>query len=181
MEKFVLTEPFKSLNIGFSLDEGIASPTDEFNVYYAERTIWQITFRCIGRSGHGSMLFKDTPGEKINYIVQKLMEIRKREVEKLDQNPALDLGDVTSVNLTILSGGQQENVIPPEMSATFDIRLSNDIDLVEFEKLVNTQSLEYCFELDNLKILDFGQDNRNLLSVFFLIDQSMVQRSWWWH
>lgn len=137
MEKFVHTEPFKRLNVGFSLDEGIASPTDEFNVYYAERTIWQITFRCVGKSGHGSMLFKNTPGEKINFIVQKLMAIRSQEVDKLDNNPGLDLGDVTSVNLTILSGGQQENVIPPEMSVTFDIRLSNEINLVDFENEVN--------------------------------------------
>lgn len=140
MEKFVSTEPFQKLNVGFSLDEGIASPSEDFNVYYAERTIWQITFKCFGRSGHGSMLFKDTPGEKIHYIVSKLMEMRARAVDKLDQNPELDLGDVTSVNLTMLTGGQQQNVVPPEMSATFDIRLANDIDLHEFEQQVITAS-----------------------------------------
>lgn len=44
MQKFVTTNEFKQLNVGFSLDEGIASPTEEFNLYYAERTIWQIEF-----------------------------------------------------------------------------------------------------------------------------------------
>lgn len=41
MKDFVHSEAFKSLNAGFSLDEGIASETDEFKVYYAERAIWR--------------------------------------------------------------------------------------------------------------------------------------------
>lgn len=41
MGKFVYTPDFESLNIGFSLDEGIASPTDIFPVFYAERAIWR--------------------------------------------------------------------------------------------------------------------------------------------
>lgn len=41
MEKFVPTADFKSLNIGFSLDEGIAGPTEEYPVFYAERSIWR--------------------------------------------------------------------------------------------------------------------------------------------
>lgn len=51
MAKFVTSDEFKALNVGFSLDEGIASPTEEFNLYYAERTIWQIEFICHGQSG----------------------------------------------------------------------------------------------------------------------------------
>lgn len=41
MKAFAPSDEFKALNVGFSLDEGIASPTDEFPVYYAERTIWR--------------------------------------------------------------------------------------------------------------------------------------------
>lgn len=41
MKAFAPSDDFKALNVGFSLDEGIASPTDEFPVYYAERTIWR--------------------------------------------------------------------------------------------------------------------------------------------
>lgn len=37
MAKFVTTEDFKALNVGFSLDEGVASPTQDFIVYSAER------------------------------------------------------------------------------------------------------------------------------------------------
>ena len=31
---------FKNLNIGFALDEGLASPTNAFSVYYGERGCW---------------------------------------------------------------------------------------------------------------------------------------------
>jgi aminoacylase len=41
MKHFVKTTEFENLNIGFSLDEAIASPTEEFVLSYGERTIWR--------------------------------------------------------------------------------------------------------------------------------------------
>lgn len=40
MKDFVKSEDFKKLNIGFSLDEGIASPDETFPIFYAERSVW---------------------------------------------------------------------------------------------------------------------------------------------
>uniref|UniRef100_A0A1I8NV60 Aminoacylase-1 n=1 Tax=Stomoxys calcitrans TaxID=35570 RepID=A0A1I8NV60_STOCA len=40
MRPFVETADFKELKIGFSLVEGLASPTEEFPVFYAERSVW---------------------------------------------------------------------------------------------------------------------------------------------
>ena len=37
LAKFVLTSKFKEMNVGFGLDEGLASPTDEVDIFYAER------------------------------------------------------------------------------------------------------------------------------------------------
>lgn len=37
MAKFVTTDEFKAMNVGFALDEGVASPTQDFIVYSAER------------------------------------------------------------------------------------------------------------------------------------------------
>lgn len=42
--------------------------------------------------------------------------------------------NVTSINLTILKGGIQRNVVPSEMSATFDIRFSIHADPDAFER-----------------------------------------------
>lgn len=40
MAPFVHSNEFKALNVGFSLDEGVASPTDTYPVFYAERSVW---------------------------------------------------------------------------------------------------------------------------------------------
>lgn len=40
MKALVNGDYFKQLNVGFSLDEGIASPDDTFSVFYAERSYW---------------------------------------------------------------------------------------------------------------------------------------------
>lgn len=64
------------------------------------------------------------------------MEFRDHEAEKLSNNKELSAGDVTTVNITMCSGGVQGNVIPPELSFTLDIRLSVDVDLNEFEQQV---------------------------------------------
>jgi len=56
-----------------------------------------------GKTGHASIMFEDTAAEKIHKIINKLLGIREVEEAKLKSNPALDLGDVTSVNMTMLS------------------------------------------------------------------------------
>lgn len=40
MAKFVQSQDFAALNIGFALDEGIASPTEEYPIFYGERYVW---------------------------------------------------------------------------------------------------------------------------------------------
>lgn len=41
------------------------------------------------------------------------------------------------INLTKIKGGVQNNVIPAEMIAVFDIRISVNTDLDAFEKMVS--------------------------------------------
>lgn len=43
---------------------------------------------------------------------------------------------MTTINLTIVKGGVQDNVIPAEMRAVVDMRISVNTDLDEFEKQV---------------------------------------------
>ncbi|KAJ6638574.1 Aminoacylase-1 [Pseudolycoriella hygida] len=136
MKVFVHAKEFKDLNAGFSLDEGLASENDVFAVYYAERSIWKVTFHCNGTAGHGSLLLHNTAGVKLNYILNKMTEFRSEESKKLDENPNLTIGDVTTVNLTMINGGVQSNVIPPLMSITFDVRIAIDRSLEEFESMV---------------------------------------------
>jgi hypothetical protein len=43
-------------------------------------------------------------------MLNKLMALREEERQRLAANPALTLGDVTTVNLTIMEGGVQARV-----------------------------------------------------------------------
>lgn len=137
MMAFVRTEAFKKLNVGFALDEGMASPDDQIPVYYAERSVWRVHFICNGTGGHGSLLHKNTAGEKLRRIIDYLMDFREKEVQRLAKHPEWTVGDVTTVNLTVIKGGVQTNVVPPDMTAQFDIRLALDVDHKEFESRLN--------------------------------------------
>lgn len=132
-----LNDGFKHYNVEFVLDEGNA-PIDGDEIlpaYYAERTLWRMEFVFHGRTGHASMLFGNTPGEKLNYLLNKLMKYRDEEKNKLDEMD-YPYGNVTSINLTMLKGGIANNIIPSEMSATFDMRITTNTDFEAFERQV---------------------------------------------
>lgn len=44
MAHFVKTNEFRSLNIGFALDEGLASTNEVLPLFYGERAIWRKLF-----------------------------------------------------------------------------------------------------------------------------------------
>jgi len=136
MQQFVHTPEFKDLNVGFSLDEGLAGPGEEFPMYYGERNVFWVKITCNGSPGHGSRFLENTAGEKAQYIINKLMAFRQSEKEKLESNPNLTLGDVTSVNLTIMEGGVQTNVVPDKFILNFDIRITPTTNIEQFEAML---------------------------------------------
>ncbi|XP_043934125.1 aminoacylase-1 [Protopterus annectens] len=138
MELFVGRPEFKALNIGFALDEGIASPTADFTVFYGERSPWWITVKCTGNPGHGSRFIENTAAEKLHKIITSFLEFRQKEKNKLDSDPSMTLGDVTSVNLTMLQGGTSYNVVPAELTASFDLRIPPTVNLQAFEDQIKT-------------------------------------------
>ena len=48
MEKYVVSKEFKDLNIGFALDEGLASEDNAIPVFYGERNVFWVQFKCHG-------------------------------------------------------------------------------------------------------------------------------------
>lgn len=138
MKAFVKSEAFRLLDIGVMLDEGIATQNEIFSVFYSERSHWVIHVKCYGTAGHGSLLYENTAGEKIRHIINCFMNYRAEQLAKLKQNPKLSIGDVTTVNLTMLDGGIQFNVVPNMLQATFDVRLAVDVDRNAFEEMVKT-------------------------------------------
>lgn len=91
---------------------------------------------CEGQAGHGSILLENTPGEKVHYMLDRFTKFRQQEAQKLKDNPKLNMGDVTTVNLTMLQGGLMSNVVPSEMRLTFDIRVAIDVDHDAFDQQV---------------------------------------------
>lgn len=136
MKAFVNSDDFTDLNVGFLLDEGIASETDVFKAFYGERTCWQIQFRIHGQPGHGSLLLEDTAGESMRILLNEIYDFRKIQQKRLEDNPNLELGDVTSINVTKISGGVQRNVLPAFVEVTVDIRIALDVNLEEFEAMI---------------------------------------------
>ncbi|KAG6456639.1 aminoacylase-1 isoform X2 [Manduca sexta] len=155
MEKFVETKEFKALNVDFALDEGMASPNDDFIVYNGERSIWQIHVHCTGQPGHGSLLLPNTAGEKIRHVINRFMDYREEQKKILDSNPKLTIGDVTTINLTQLFGGVQSNVVPEKLTAVFDIRLAVTVNHTEFEAMIN----QWCKEAGEGITLEYEQKN----------------------
>uniref|UniRef100_A0ACB8EHN8 Aminoacylase-1A n=1 Tax=Sphaerodactylus townsendi TaxID=933632 RepID=A0ACB8EHN8_9SAUR len=93
-----------------------------------------IKVKVEGNPGHGSRFIEDTAAEKLHRVITSFLEFREREKQRLKSEKHLTLGDVTSLNLTMLNGGISFNVVPSEMSAAFDIRLPPTVDLKAFEE-----------------------------------------------
>ncbi|XP_017057636.1 aminoacylase-1 [Drosophila ficusphila] len=167
MRPFVNTLDFRALNVGFGLDEGLASPGDDFPLFYAERAVWRVYFHISGTAGHGSLLLPNTAGEKLNYIVGKMIALRRTQVQRLENNPESVIGDVTTINLTKISGGVQSNVVPPQLMVCFDCRLALDVDHEEFEATLQKWcnevggGIEITYEQKQPKVPPTAIDNSN--------------------
>jgi len=101
-----------------------------------------LRFKISGTAGHGSILLPNTAGEKFNFIVNKMMEFRSSQVKMLARDSSLFFGDVTTVNMTIVNGGVQNNVVPAMLEVVFDLRIAIDVDLDGLEKQIR----DWCEE-----------------------------------
>lgn len=104
---------------------------------------------CVGQAGHGCLIQANTAAEKVQYMLNKFMEMRENEAQKLIDNPNLQIGDVTAINMTIMKGGLQTNIVPAELSITFDIRCAIDVDHDAFEQQVCNALILLEYSLSN--------------------------------
>lgn len=96
---------------------------------------------------------KNTVGEKLRYLLDKFLDLRKHSVEMLENNPELTLGDVTSSNITQVKAGNANNVVPPTMSLTVDCRLALEVNHEDFENMFK----KWCEEAGGDITYTFGQ------------------------
>lgn len=86
MAKYVVSKEFKDLNIGFALDEGLASADNSIPLFYGERNAFWVKFTCKGNPGHGSRFIENTAAEKVQYLINKLLNFRNEQKKIYDSD-----------------------------------------------------------------------------------------------
>ncbi|MGH0188965.1 UNVERIFIED_CONTAM: hypothetical protein FKN15_032487 [Acipenser sinensis] len=82
---------------------------------------------------------------------------------RLNTSECFTLGDVTTVNMTMVQGGVAYNVIPPNMDVSFDMRIPPTVSLKEFEEQIQA----WCQAAGEGITYQFAQKhmNQNLTSM----------------
>lgn len=138
MAKFVESNEFRELNVGFVMDEGQASTNDDFRVFYADRSPWHLIIRAKGAPGHGSRMFDNGAMENLMKSVEMITKFRESQFDVVKAGRAA-ISEVISVNPVYLKAGIPSptgfvmNMQPSEAEAGFDVRLppTADPDLVK--------------------------------------------------
>ncbi|KAI9085056.1 hypothetical protein K1719_033048 [Acacia pycnantha] len=136
--KFVESEVFKSLNIGVVLDEGLASPEENYRIFYSERISRKISITATGEPGHGSRLYDNSAAENLMKSLETIRRFRASQFDMIKAGLKKE-GEVVSVNMVYSKAGTPSptgfvmNVQPSKAEAGFDIRVppTADIELLE--------------------------------------------------
>merc|ERR1712123_353554 len=101
-----------------------------------ERTIHVIWVPDEGQPGHGSQFIPNSVGEKLRVVIDRFMDYRAGQEKKMIETKC-PIGEVTTVNLTMLNGGVQYNVVPDKLQVGFDMRVTPLYDLDVFDKQIH--------------------------------------------
>ncbi|GFN97463.1 aminoacylase-1-like [Plakobranchus ocellatus] len=167
LEKFVQTQDFKDLNLCFGLDEGIASPENKMRVFYGERSVWWFKITSRGPPGHASAFIENTAVKKLHNVIGYCLAFRDEQEKLYKANPAAGLGAVTTLNVSVLEGGVQPNVVPASMSAIVDMRLPPTITPSEMKAQIRKWcddagpdvDYEMMIEKNSVEMVSVTEDN----------------------
>ncbi|CAI9296213.1 unnamed protein product [Lactuca saligna] len=134
MQKFVESKEFKEMNVGFFLDEGQASTTNKYRVFYADRSPWNLVIKAVGKPGHGSKMFDDTAMENLMKSIEVVSKFRENQFD-LVKTGVLANSEVVSANPVYLKAGTPSkngnfvmNMQPSEAEVGYDVRLPPTVD-----------------------------------------------------
>lgn len=111
MAKFVESQVFDELNLGFVLDEGQASPNDEFRIFYADRSPWNMVIRALGVPGHGSRMYDNSAMENLMKSIEAMSKFRENQFDLVKAGLA-STSEVISVNPVYVKAG----IVSPTVS-----------------------------------------------------------------
>lgn len=128
VEAFVASKEFTDMNVGLVLDEGLASPGEEYRVFYGERSPWWLTIKAKGAPGHGAKLYDGSAMENLMKSVEAIRKFRTSQFDLVKSGEKAE-GDVVSVNFAYLKAGTPTptgfvmNLQPSEAQVGLDIRI----------------------------------------------------------
>mmetsp|Transcript_18160 Transcript_18160/g.35672 ORF Transcript_18160/g.35672 Transcript_18160/m.35672 type:complete len:440 (+) Transcript_18160:181-1500(+) len=175
--------------VGVALDEGLANDKEEaeYTVFYGERMPMWVLVKAEGPTGHGSRFIKDTAVEKLIKMAGKAFEVRKQQEEILGATgegckhcEAKKLGDVLTINLTVLQAGVSPdgknfslNVIPTTATAGFDIRVPVTMPIKDVRKMLD----DWCCDEGMSWMFDpkTGHDDRDI----HFVSPTNEDDEWW--
>ncbi|KAG6651479.1 aminoacylase-1-like isoform X1 [Carya illinoinensis] len=159
-EKFAASDAFKNLNVGIVLDEGLASPNENYRMFYAERRAWPLVIRATGQPGHGAKLYDNTAMENLLRSIESVRRFRASQFDLVKAGLKAE-GEVISVNMVFLKAGTPSptgfvmNLQPSEAEAGFDIRVPPTADPEPLERRIAEEwapaSRNMTFELRRFK------------------------------
>uniref|UniRef100_A0A4W5MHW4 N-acyl-aliphatic-L-amino acid amidohydrolase n=1 Tax=Hucho hucho TaxID=62062 RepID=A0A4W5MHW4_9TELE len=123
METFVKLPEFQKFNIGFAHDEG-----ELRKILFVSLLPSGIMVHCPGSPGHGSRFVENTAAEKLRNVINSFLDFREKEKVRLVRQ-CFTLGDITTINMTMVKVGVAYNVIPAEMDVSFDLRIPPTVNL----------------------------------------------------
>ncbi|PIA46591.1 hypothetical protein AQUCO_01500256v1 [Aquilegia coerulea] len=140
-EKFAASDEFEKLNVGIVLDEGLASPNENYRLFYAERCPWWLVIKATGAPGHGSKLYDNSAMENLLKSIESVRRFRASQFDLVKAGLKAQ-GEVISVNMAFLKAGTPSptgfvmNLQPSEAEAGFDIRVPPTADPKSLEKRI---------------------------------------------
>lgn len=126
--RFASSDKFRDLGVGVVLDEGLASPGEDYRVFYGERSPWWLTIRARGAPGHGAKLYDGSAMENLLRSMESVRRFRAAQFDLVKAGVKAE-GEVVSVNMVYLKAGTPSptgfvmNLQPSEAEAGFDIRV----------------------------------------------------------
>jgi len=143
----VQSPEFKKLNIGYVLDEGIASGDEtKLLIKVTERKVLQLKIDCIGQAAHSSRLMAKNPVHSLVKFLSAITEFQHQQQINIGQQAP---GNCLSMNVTYLNGGFVRgeaisiNSIPASCCVIIDVRVPPSILLKEVKRFFDDFSKRY--------------------------------------
>ncbi|TYJ43948.1 hypothetical protein E1A91_A03G188100v1 [Gossypium mustelinum] len=140
-EMLASSDVFKNMNVDIVLDEGLASPNENYRVFYGERAPWWLVIKSNGAPGHGAKLYENSAMENLFKSIESIRRFRASQFDLVKAGLKAE-GEVISVNMAVLKAGTPSptgfvmNLQPSEAEAGFDIRIPPIGDLESLEKQI---------------------------------------------